>query len=127
MAKNNKSSNSKLLKKLEKVEKSFNADVYLFCGDIDADNSKKILGDILVTKFEKPKQRNALLILVTNGGSAHDGYQIASAFQEFYKELILYAPFQCISAGTLIALGANKLILDSLSELGTNRSSITYG
>lgn len=35
-----------------------------------------------------------------------------------YKSFTLFAPSYCVSAGTLIALGASTLIMDAFSELG---------
>ena len=61
---------------------------------------------------------NCLLILVTFGGSANSGYQIARLLQQTYKKFILFAPSTCKSAGTIVALGAHSIIMDVFSELG---------
>ena len=39
-------------------------------------------------------------------------------FQKTYDEFILFTPSYCKSAGTIIALGAHKIIMDTFSELG---------
>jgi hypothetical protein len=59
------------------------------------------------------------LILTTNGGSANVAYQIARIFQQMYpNQFLVCAPSTCKSAGTLIALGANRLLLDMFCDLG---------
>lgn len=92
----------------------YDADIYVYSGGIEDEGFGK-----LVQSVSRQKNRDrAILILTTNGGSANVGYQIARFFQKQYDEFIVCAPSFCKSAGTLIALGANKLIVDSFSDLG---------
>lgn len=94
---------------------AYDADIYFYSGGIyDAG-----LGG-LISEVAKHKQRNnALLILVTNGGLANVGYQIARLFQKAYgNNFTIFCPSRCKSAGTLVALGASKIIMDQFSELG---------
>lgn len=94
---------------------SYNADIFLYSGPIEDDS----LGEIAeaVTSSFSGRER-CILILATNGGSANGAFQIARFFQRTYEEFILYCPGACKSAGTLVALGANILIMDQFSELG---------
>lgn len=92
------------------------ADIFLYTGPIEDSGYGQLAQAVTASaKSGKPK---AILILVTNGGSANAGYQIARMMQKMYDEFWLYCPSRCKSAGTLIALGAQRLIMDNFSELG---------
>lgn len=82
------------------------------------------------------KRKNILLLLATRGGDPNAGYRIARCLQEAYntiKSTEVYDPQQqntnpgmfsvfvdglCKSAGTLICLGADKLIMSGNAQLG---------
>ncbi|MGA2951771.1 MAG: hypothetical protein ABSD80_06000, partial [Caulobacteraceae bacterium] len=91
------------------------ADIFLYSGPIEDTGYGSLASAI--AKAGKPRSR-AILILVTNGGSANAAYQIARLMQKMYDEFLLYCPSRCKSAGTLVAIGAHRLIMDSFSELG---------
>jgi len=92
------------------------ADIYFYSGEID-DGGYGRIAEVVTTSFNADRHR-AVLILVTEGGSANAGYQIARLFQKLYKEFWLFCPSRCKSAGTLIAIGAHRLIMHGFSELG---------
>lgn len=92
-----------------------NADVFVVSGHIDyilADHLIDIIGDI---EQQKPK---AVVFLCTFGGDADAAYIIARTLQKEYTHTTLYIYGFCKSAGTLIALGANKIVMGSKGELG---------
>jgi hypothetical protein len=107
-----------------KVESDFHADVLLYFGPIVRNWDDYII-DICAAKNKK---KNVLLILTTLGGDAHAAYRIARGLHQNYHrnradgtkegEVIIYVPSCCTSAGTLITLAADRLILSSHSELG---------
>jgi hypothetical protein len=70
--------------------------------------------DALKTK----KSDSALLVLSTPGGDPHAGYRIARALQHCYGKFDALVPRYCKSAGTLALVGASRLYLDDMSELG---------
>jgi len=92
------------------------ADIYLYSGPIDDRGFGRLAG--AVTQASAGTRDRAILILVTNGGLANSAYQIARFMQKMYPEFWVYCPRRCKSAGTLVALGAHRLIMDSFSELG---------
>lgn len=98
----------------EAVSAEYDADVYLYSGGINDSG----FGSLVEEVSEGKKRDNCLLILTTSGGLANSAYQIARLIQKTYNEFILFVPCYCKSAGTLVALGANKLLMDSFSELG---------
>ena len=96
------------------VETEYNSDIYLFSGSISEGNYGE-----LIAQVKKPREhQSALVIMSTYGGDANAGFKISRLFQDMYETHTLYVPRFCYSAGTLIALGANKLLLDSFSEMG---------
>lgn len=76
----------------------------------------------------KNRRKNALLVLTTPGGLADSAYRIGRALQRAYctregdssvrGRLIIYVHSFCKSGGTLLALGADQLIMSQLAELG---------
>lgn len=89
------------------------ADIFFFNGQI----SESMFGKV-VERISERKYRNTLLILVTLGGDANAGYRIARIFQSTSREFTVFLPSYCKSAGTLVALGAHRLIMSPFAELG---------
>ena len=89
-------------------------DVYFYSGGIDDQG----IGFLAQQITDHQSHERAILILSTNGGMANAAFQIARLMQDQYDEWALYCPGRCKSAGTLVALGANRIIMDVFSELG---------
>ena len=107
-----------LLPQLEPLEKKYDADVFIHNGYILDESPEKIKSEISETKSLPNSRKNALLILTTLGGYAEPAYLIANIFQRKYDKFYVYIPNYCKSAGTLLCLGANKLIMDEFAEIG---------
>src|ERR1051326_7906177 len=103
----------RLVAAVAEVAKRLDADVVLFNGAIDRDNH-----DSLAHCCSAPKHPNVFLILVTEGGDADAGYRMARALQERYKKVHVAISGYCKSAGTLVAVAANELIISDDGELG---------
>lgn len=99
------------------VEAKYDANVYVYSASIDSAGFGQLVTEVAEKKKKDPRKRG-LLILTTHGGHANSAYQIARLMQQTYEEFILFTPSVCKSAGTLIALGAHRLIMDVFSELG---------
>jgi len=67
-----------------------------------------------------PRRRtNACLILVTRGGDPTVAYRIGRRLQALYpQKLTILVPLECFSAGSLIALAAQKLVVFDGGVLG---------
>ncbi len=57
------------------------------------------------------------LFFYTRGGDTNSVWPIVSLIREFDPDFQVLIPFRCHSSGTLLALGAKKIILCPLSEL----------
>ena len=66
----------------------------------------------------RPRRPNVLFVLVTNGGDADPAYRIARCLQEAYDRFSFFVTGYCKSAGTLVATGANEIIVADCGELG---------
>lgn len=93
----------------------YDSDIYFYSGGIDDEGYGTLTSEVADNDGTRS---NALLILTTNGGLANSAYQIARLLQNSYETFTLWCPSRCKSAGTLVALGASKLIMDHFSELG---------
>jgi hypothetical protein len=94
------------------VEQEYDADIYVYSAGIDHRGY-----GLIVQSFARTRP-NALLILTTNGGLANSAYKIARFFQNQYEQFVICIPSVCKSAGTLLAVGAHKLVMGPFSELG---------
>ncbi len=93
-------------------------DYILYAGKINFVGYEQ-LSNLLEEGSCKRRKRKGYLILVTNGGLPDAAYRIARALGHHYPEdLRLFVPDVCKSAGTLIAMGANELIISNRGELG---------
>jgi hypothetical protein len=64
------------------------------------------------------RRKNVVLVLVTTGGDADAGYRIARCLGSSYDQFVLFVTGYCKSAGTLIAIGADELVVADGGELG---------
>lgn len=64
------------------------------------------------------------LFLYTNGGNTLAAWSLVNLIRSFCKELEVIIPSNCFSSGTLICLGANKLIMTKQAALGPIDPSI---
>lgn len=98
---------------------AYEAEIVYYSGPIDSPHHIELLDKLHSYKYV---YKNLLLILATHGGSADVAYRIARSLQKLSHsqdaEFLLYTPFLCKSAGTLIAIGADKIIMNDYSELG---------
>lgn len=66
---------------------------------------------------ESSPQRGIDLCLYTRGGDTNSVWPLVSLLREFDPEFQVLAPFRCHSSGTLMALGASRILMGPLSEL----------
>lgn len=94
--------------------------VYAYAGPINRDGYISVCKMLDKTLSEGRKKEKALLFLVTYGGDPNAGYRIARAVIHNYgaENFHIVVPGACKSAGTLICIGAHKLIFFDSGELG---------
>jgi len=90
-------------------------DVIIYAGSIDRSGYESFC-----EKLPEEKKKNLLVVLITYGGDPSAGYRIARAALHHYgcDNFRILIPSYCKSAGTLICIGAHKLIMCDQAELG---------
>lgn len=74
---------------------------------------------------KEPQQQRVVVLLVTSGGLADEAYRCARLLQDVYECVTVCVPGWCKSAGTLLAIAANDLIIGPRGELGPLDVQIT--
>jgi hypothetical protein len=101
------------LKCIQEVSDAHDADIVYFCGEIDRDYANE-----LIELCQNPHHNNVLLFLTTLGVDPDGAYRIARFLQEKYGKLVIYIDTLCKSAGTLVTLGADEIVMSDTAELG---------
>jgi hypothetical protein len=83
----------------------------------------KILNE--VRRVDDPKSKEIDVIVHSSGGSAEYAYRIISLLHEEFKSVTVVVPFWAKSAATLLALGAQELLMGENAELGPLDAQIT--
>ena len=71
------------------------------------------------------KQKKIDLILITRGGDALVPLRLNSLLREFADEVAVIVPYMAHSAGTLICLGADEIVMGPMGELGPVDPSVS--
>ena len=58
------------------------------------------------------------LVLYTSGGKTSAAWNLVNLLQMFCDDLEVIAPGKCMSAGTLVSLGANRIVMTKQATLG---------
>ena len=90
-------------------------DFYLYSGEMSRHGYKQV-SKALASKGES--DRCAYLVLSTAGGDPDATFRIARAFKHHYSRFIVIVPTYCKSAGTLLCVGADELVVTDNGELG---------
>lgn len=98
------------------IADALDADIFLYCGHLRNPGDEEFV-DLVNKKCSRP---NVLLLLTTFGGNAEVAYRVARCLSRHYPEgkIILFVNSYCKSAGTLIALGVDEIIMSEEAELG---------
>ena len=98
------------------VADAFDARVFIYSGVIDEKGFGRLF-QCMQPSDRQPHRPNTVLFLTTRGGNANAAYQIARLIQNTSEKFVVCIPSFCRSAGTLIALGANEILMMPVSEL----------
>lgn len=92
--------------------------------------SSAIVGDdvkYFYTHLESGGFRDKIyFVLYTSGGDGKSAYRIASLLKSFCKELIVIVPEMAASAGTMLCLAGDKIIMSPLSFLTAVDTSVVH-
>jgi len=91
------------------------ADLFVFKAPIDNISSDRSIEQ--VNELES-RRENCILFLTTPGGYIDPAYKLARFLKDNYENFILFVFGWCKSAGTLVALSADAIIMTDSGELG---------
>src|SRR5687767_8964123 len=96
------------------VGAAYDADVIIYSGTIE-----DITADILIgIARQKNRRKNVVLMLASRGGSPDAAFRMARALKRYYKKFILFIYGRCKSAGTVVAIGADEIVISDFGEFG---------
>lgn len=100
-----------------KVLVYFTGDRRPFSSQIAEDAVLPLYKHLLVLKEAEPKTERIDLFLYTRGGDVSVPWRIVTMIREFYSDFSVLIPYKAHSAGTMIALGADKIVMGKKAEL----------
>lgn len=113
----------------EKIERERNSKVIAYVTSDRSNMGAQIAADVPDVLLEHldamGKVDKISLILYTLGGNTLAAWNIVNLLREFCNELEIIVPNKCRSAGTLMSLGANTIIMTKQATLGPIDPSIT--
>ncbi|NWG92272.1 MAG: hypothetical protein HXY21_07150 [Parvularculaceae bacterium] len=66
------------------------------------------------------------LFIKSGGGSGQSSLRLVNLLRQYAKELTALVPLECTSAATMLALGANKILMGPLAQLSAVDTSLTH-
>ena len=111
------------------IEQARNSKVLVYCTgdrrDLETRMASEVL-DFFVHHLDIIKVVDKIsLILYTRGGETLSAWSLANLLRTFCDELEIIIPAKCHSAGTLLCLGADNLVMTKQATLGPIDPSVT--
>ena len=97
-----------------RIAETLDTDVLIYNGTLERPQDTYLI-DACGSRATRSK---VLLVLVTEGGDPNCAYRIARCLQNYYESFTVYVHGYCKSAGTLLALGADEIVISEHGELG---------
>lgn len=107
-----------LNKRLEKLEKHFNADLLFYYGPITDSLDKPFRDLIEELKAEPDTKETLFIVLNTPGGSAETVERLVKITRHHYQTVNFIIPDAAYSAGTIFCLSGDAIFMDYSSSLG---------
>jgi hypothetical protein len=77
--------------------------------------------------LEKLGQRERIFLFVkSHGGHGQASLRIVNLLRKYCKELVALVPLECASAATMMALGANRILMGPMAYLTAIDTSLTH-
>jgi len=114
---------------IAKIEKARGSRVICYLTSDRPNADAKIQKDVMPLFFDHLRQIGKVdridLLLFTTGGDTLAAFGIGRLLREFCSHLSVLVPLRCHSAGTLLALGANEIVMTRGATLSPIDPSIT--
>jgi hypothetical protein len=92
-----------------------------------AELNKDVRRAFFSQREELSQAEQIVLLIDSTGGSAKAGYQLATLLRRYCSRLVALVPNVAKSAATLLAIGADKIILGNSGELGPVDAQVLEG
>jgi hypothetical protein len=89
-----------------------------------ADDAVRVFFDHLLPLEKKPVKKLDIF-LCSNGGSGTVPWRLISLFREFADKIGVLLPYRAYSAATMVALGADEIIMHPFGEMGPIDPTVT--
>jgi hypothetical protein len=99
----------------EIITRQKGVDIFVYSGNLTRGGANRLITTAEQIPIKRP---NVALLLCTLGGDPDAAYLIARYLRREYSTFHLYVFGHCKSAGTLIALGAHKIVMSARGEFG---------
>ena len=71
-------------------------------------------------------QETVYLFIKSNGGNGQSSLRLVNLLRQYCKKLVALVPLECASAATMIALGANEILMGPMAYLTAVDTSLTH-
>lgn len=118
------------MKLIEEIQKKRNSHLVTYITGDRRGLETKIATDVFpmfhkhLTQIENQKKID--LFLYSPGGVTIAGYAFVNLFREFCDEFNVIIPFKALSCATLIALGANEIVMTKMGQLSPIDPSVNH-
>jgi hypothetical protein len=100
---------------LLQLPEKWDSDIFIFSKSIYEDS----VNDLMIKIKNNPNKRNNVsLLLTTDGGSGNAAFRMARFLKKEYDKFIIFVFGRCKSSGTIVAIGANEIVMSDFGELG---------
>jgi ClpP class serine protease len=89
-----------------------------------ADDAVREIFDHLLLLPERPIPQLDIF-LCSNGGAGTVPWRLVSLFREFAEKISVLIPFRAYSAATMLALGADEIVMGPFAEMGPIDPTVT--
>jgi len=111
----------KLIKEIENLRQSkvicYLTSLRPNLGSAMAEDAVRVLFDHLLVLPTRPVEKLDVF-LCSNGGSSVLPWRLISLFREFAKSIAVLIPYRAYSAATMVALGADEIVMHPFGEMG---------
>ena len=115
---------------IKKIEEKTNSKILVYFTGDRKGLETRISSDVIPFIYKHLEKFGTVpkisLLIYTTGGITISGYGIVNMIREHCDEYGIIIPFKCLSTGTLMALGANTIIMSKMGQLGPVDPSLEH-
>ncbi|TBR58492.1 hypothetical protein BLD44_003135 [Mastigocladus laminosus UU774] len=105
-------------KYLQQISQELDADIFVFDADMEHTEVNCLIKKVKEIRNYSQSKSNVALFLTTYGGDLNSAYRLARFLKKNYKKLILFIFWRCKSAGTLLSIASDEIVMSDSGELG---------